>query len=194
MRPGLPSFLLTTQGGRKPDPLALMAQLRRHDGVILRHYDDPQRKRLAEQAALLCRAHGLRLLVAADWRLADRVNAAGVHLPEGILRSGRLAPVLGWARRRKRLVTAACHDRLALGIACRLGITAALVSPVLATHSHPDARPLGLMRFARLCRATPLPLFGLGGMRHDIRRRTGAAGMAGTIPLKPKRQAGTNRT
>ena len=92
----------------------------------------------------------------------------------------------------RRLITAACHNRLALAAARRLKLSAAVVSPVLPTASHPGAATLGLIRFARLCRTSPLPIYGLGGIRRDITRRTKACGMAGTIPLKPHRQAGTN--
>ena len=179
MKPTLPSFLLTTDAARKPDPLPLAAALRNGQGLILRHYHNPNRRQLARQ---LTRLPHITVLIAADWRLAAAVGAQGVHLPEGFLRHGILSPLLGWARRRHALITAACHNRLALAAARRIGAHGVLVSPVFATASHPEARPLGLLRFARICRSTSLPVLGLGGMRRDIRRATGCVGMAGTVP------------
>lgn len=193
MRPRLPSFLLTTDAQRKPDPLAEVRQLGPGHAVILRHYGHPQRESLAHSLSRLARQRRTTILIAADWRLAAKVGADGIHLPQGLLDSGRLAPALGWIRRRKKLITAACHSHQAIGRAWRLKVSAALVSPILATASHPDARPLGILRFAALCRSTLLPLYALGGIRADLRRRTGATGMAGTIPLKSIRQAVTNR-
>ena len=193
MRPRLPSFLLTTDAQRKPDPLDQALQLGRGQGVILRHYGHAQRESLAHTLSKLARQRQTVLVIAADWRLAAKVGADGVHLPQGLLESGHLAPILGWARRHQKLITAACHTQCAIGRAWQLGLSAGLVSPILPTASHPDARPLGILRFAALCRSTPLPLYALGGIRTDLRRRTGAKGMAGTIPLKSIRQAVTNR-
>ena len=188
----LPSFLLTTDAKRKPDPAADAGGLRPGDGVVFRHYDAPCRLDLARTLARLARIRRLTLLVAADWRMAATVRADGIHLPEGLMRSGRIAPALGWARRANRLVTAACHDRLAVGCAHRLGVTALLISPVFATASHPGGRSLGLIGFSRLCRAALLPVYGLGGVRRSIAKRTGAHGHAGTIPLNRTRRAGIN--
>ena len=180
MKPVLPSFLLTTDAARKPDPLPQAAALRPGQGIVLRHYHSPNRAQLARQ---LTRLPHLTVLIAADWRLAAAVKAHGIHLPEGQLRHGILSPLLGWAKRRHALITAACHNRLALAAARRIGAHGVLVSPVFTTASHPDALPLGLLRFARICRSTPLPVLGLGGMRRDIRKAAGCFGMAGTVPI-----------
>jgi thiamine-phosphate pyrophosphorylase len=185
MKPQLPTFLLITDDRRKPDPVAEARQLSRGQGLVFRHYTAPLRREYASSLSRL------------DWRLADRVGAVGIHLPEGYLRSGLLAPLLGWARRRHRLVTAACHNRMALGRAQRLGCSAALISPVFATASHADAQPLGLTGFCALSRTASIAVYGLGGMRQKNAdywtRRTRSLGVAGTIPLKSRRRAGTKQ-
>ncbi len=195
MHPKLPSFLLVTEPQRKPDPSAYAHALAPGSGMILRHYDHPDRAAIARSLQAIANTNRLILIVAADWRLAASLHADGVHLPEGVMRSGILAPMLGWARRHRRLVTAACHSRLALGRAHRLRVSAALLSPVFVTASHPDAKILGAHRFAVLCRSTSLPVYGLGGIRaksaQSLRRRAKAWGTAATIPLKSSREAGT---
>ena len=172
---------------RNADPLADLARLNRTQGVLIRHYDDPNRAPLTLAIARITKARRLTLLVASDWRLAATVHAHGVHLPEGQLRSGRLAPLLGWVRRKGAIVTAACHSRQALATAQRFKINAALVSPVFATQSHPRARPLGLLGLARIKKNARIPIFALGGMTHkrfQSAKRRGASGWASVrIPL-----------
>jgi len=183
----LPNLLLVTDEARLPDPLPTVARLPAGSGVLLRHYGAADRAPLAHALARRARRRRLTLLVAADWRLAAAVGAAGIHLPEGLLRSGLLATLLGWARRRRRLVTAACHGPAALALAHRLGVSAALLSPVFATASHAGAAGLGPLRFARWCRRAALPVFALGGLSGRTARRlagSGAAGLAALDALK----------
>ncbi len=155
--------------------------------MVFRHYDEPARQSLALLLSHIARRRRAILLIAGDWRMAAKVKANGIHLPEYMLHSGKLAPILGWARRSKRLITVACHSRQVLGQARKLKMSAALVSPVFATDSHPGATALGLLRFTTLCRSTGIPVFALGGVRRNIAKRTKAYGMAGTIPLNTTR-------
>ncbi|MDA8232051.1 MAG: thiamine phosphate synthase [Magnetospirillum sp.] len=197
----LPRRLLVTDAGRRPDPLPAAAALPAGSGIVFRHYGAPGRAALAARLATLAKARRLVLLVAGDWRLADRVGAAGVHLPEGMLFSGRLAPLLGWARRKGRAVTAACHGPAALARARRLGVCAALLAPVFATASHPGAPAIGPVRFAAWTRRAGLPVIALGGVTPRTARRlngSGAAGIAGVGAERallrfrlPNRSAGT---
>lgn len=165
----VPRLLLVTDETRLPDPLPAAARLPAGSGVILRHYGWPPERRaeLGRRLAALARRRRLVLLVAGDWRLAARLGAAGIHLPEGMA-GGRVAQALGWARRRGRLVTAAAHSRAALARAKRLGLDAALLSPVFATRSHEGAPCLGPLRFALMARRAGLAVVALGGI--DARR------------------------
>lgn len=181
----VPAFLLMTDPERRPDPLADAARLRPGQAVILRHYGSRCRAALAHALARAARTRRAPLLVAGDWRLAAAVRAQGVHLPQGMLLSGRLAPLLGWAKRRGALLTAACHDRAALRAARRLRIGAALVSPVFPTRSHPDARTLGLIGLARLARTAKIPVIALGGMAVKQGRQAQCRGAKGWASVTP---------
>lgn len=175
-----PRLLLVTDPVRLPDPLAAARRLPRGAAIVLRHYDHPGRARLAEELAALARRRHLALLVAGDWRLAARVGAAGLHLPEGWARTGVLAAALGWVRRRRRLLTIACHSPRALARAAGLSADAALLSPVFPTASHPQAKTIGAVRFAAWSRRAGLPVVALGGVTgRSARRLPGAAGFAG---------------
>lgn len=171
----LPPLILMTDAARLAKPEALFDRLPAGAAVLLRDYDAPGRTALAEALRVATRRRGLMLLVGGDWRLAARVEADGLHLPERQARAGhrfdRARP--DW------LITAAAHSRAALIAAARAGADAALLSPVFPTRSHPDARPLGPVRFAALTRGAPLPVYALGGIDGRARRRLGACGMAG---------------
>jgi thiamine-phosphate pyrophosphorylase len=175
----LPALVLVTDTARLPDPAAACRRLKRGAGVLLRHYDAPDRPLLAARLAALARARRLTLLVAGDWRLAAAVGAAGVHLPEGMARRGVLAPLLGWVRRRGRLLTVAAHSPAALGRARRLGADAALLSPAFPTRSHPGAPAIGPLRFAAWARRAGLPVIALGGVDAATAARLRACGAAG---------------
>ena len=176
-----PALLLVTDRARLPDPLPVMVGLAAGTGIVLRHYDDGDRPALAFAIAALARRRRLVLLVAGDWRLAARLGAQGLHLPEGLARRGVLSPALGWCRRRRRLLTVACHSPAALGRAARLGADAALLSPAFSTASHPGASPIGAVRFGLWARRSRLPVIALGGIGERSARRLpqgAAAGLA----------------
>jgi thiamine-phosphate pyrophosphorylase len=166
-----------TDADRLPDPAAAVARLPRGSAVILRHYGVPGRDALARDLVALCRGRHIRVLIAADARLARAVGADGLHLPEAMARRG---PGI-WQpwRRPDWIVTAAAHSRAALFRAARAGADAALLSPVFWTASHPLAPALGPLRFAAWCRSSPLPVYALGGISARTARRLRAGGGAG---------------
>lgn len=179
VRADLPRLIMITDRARGGDPLRAAARLPMGSAVILRDYGHPDRARLARDLAMLCRRRRLLLLVAGDARLAARVGADGLHLPEALAHRAR-----AWRRRRPAwLITAAAHSLPALWRAQRAGADAALVGPVFATASHPGARPLGPVRFAVLARLSPLPVYALGGIEESTARRLTGTGMQGLAAI-----------
>ncbi len=170
----LPGLILMTDSRRLPDPLPAITGLPRGSAVILRHYEDAGREVLARRMASLCRARGLRLLIGGDGRLAAAVGADGLHLPDFMVRRG-----LVLRRRPGWIITAAAHSPAALRRAARAGADAVLLSPVFVTASHPGVPTLGIQRFARLCRRSPLPVYALGGITAATMPRLAAAGAVG---------------
>jgi thiamine-phosphate pyrophosphorylase len=122
-----------------------------------------------------------RLLVnagAAGAREAVRtVGAAGVHLP------GRWHAEQAGMARICGIVSVGCHSVGEVAVARTAGADMALLSPVFATESHPDARPLGLEVLAEACRtAGKMPVYALGGVNQTNAAsciEAGAAGVAG---------------
>ncbi|MBC7952808.1 MAG: thiamine phosphate synthase [Rhodospirillaceae bacterium] len=174
-----PALILMTDEHRLADPAPLMEMLPPGTGVWLRHYDAPEREALARRLMVIVRRRRLVLVVAgADWRLAARVGAAGVHLPEAVARSVSLAGLRLWLGH-GRVLSVAAHSRSGLARAARLGADCALLSPVFPTASHPGAVTIGAARFALWARRAGLPVVALGGVNEaSARGLRFAAGLA----------------
>ncbi|MFA7541630.1 MAG: thiamine phosphate synthase [Lysobacterales bacterium] len=161
---------------------------------------------LAQQAGDLAQERGGDLLLNDQPALAARLGL-GLHLPSARLRQwagghhdaadepwlprasdGRLGlpdadAVPAWPRSRQARgwLAASCHNAEELAMAARLGCDFATVSPVAATASHPDARPLGWPGLADLIADSRLPVYALGGLGSDdigSARDLGALGVA----------------
>lgn len=171
------SFALLTDRTRLPDPLPLLDLLPVGGLVILRHYGAPERADLACRLARQCRARRLGLLVAGDLAMAVALGA-GLHLAEARAREAN-ARIRLWHRRTGRVLSVAAHSRPALARAARIGADLALLSPVFVTASHPEARPLGALRFRLLARGARLPVWALGGVNSFTVRALRASRAAG---------------
>jgi len=190
---GLPRLVLMTDSHRLPDPLPAVRALAANSAVIVREIDALQRGELVRRLRPVCRRRRIALLVAADADLARQAD--GLHLSETTVRRGPRH----WRRscRPGMLVSAAAHSAGAIRRAAALGVDAVLVGPVFATASHPEARPIGPLRFARLVRLSPLPAYALGGIDETRARRllnSGAAGFAAIGALsRPLSRPGSYR-
>ena len=126
--------------------------------------------------AIVTRAHaaGARVLINGDAELAQRCGADGVHLTSLQLQTLTSRPPLP-------LVGASCHSAEELRCAEAAGADFAVMGPVLATPTHPDASLLGWAGFAGAVAGNRIPVFALGGLREADRAQSlisGAHGLA----------------
>lgn len=129
---------------------------------------------LSRRVIALARPYGARVILNADADLARMVVADGVHLSAEKLRAATIRPDLPWCG-------ASCHSGEELRIAESLGVDLAVLGPVRATPSHPDAVPLGWSGFRDIAAGASLPVFALGGLaRQDLEQalECGAHGIA----------------
>jgi 8-oxo-dGTP diphosphatase len=117
-----------------------------------------QWRALAREAAALCRAAGVDLLVNGDVALARELRV-GVHLKASQLRVATARPLPTALP-----VAASCHDARDLGHAERVGCDFAVLGPVLPTPSHPGMPGIGWEAFAGLREHGTLPLYAIGGL------------------------------
>jgi 8-oxo-dGTP diphosphatase len=128
-----------------------------------------------DQVSLLCLQQQVSLLVNADLPV-HTANAQGLHLSSRALLACHERPN-GY-----RWVAASCHNLDELRHAETLGLDFAVLAPVQATASHPDAAPLGWQTLTELLDQINLPVFALGGLGpRDLDRAlaAGAQGVAG---------------
>jgi len=148
--------------------IAAIGRLPTGGGIVFRHYSlaEDERRVLFEAVTAEARAGGHMLLLGGPAAKARAWGADGSH--------GR-GPGQG-------MRSAPAHDLAELRAAEAAGADLVFLSPVFATRSHPDARPIGVEGFAALARATRLPAIALGGMdrRRGAKLMTrGAHGWAG---------------
>ena len=173
----LPRRILLTDSVRLADPRDAIRALPARSGVILRHYDDPERAGLARELLAICRPKKIPLLVAGDARLARAIGADGLHLPEDMLAHG-----LGYWRAWQgpgTLLCVAAHSPKSLNKAAAAAADFALLSPVFQTKSHPDSRAIGIHRFASWASNARLPVYALGGVTLQNKARILVSGAAG---------------
>lgn len=138
---------------------------------------------LAREACRRAQAHGARVLVNGPPELARAAGADGLHLS-----SARLAMFQREAATASLWVGASCHGPEELARAVHGGADFAVLSPVAATPSHPQAEALGWRRFAAWVRDLPLPVYALGGLgpadleAAHAARAQGVAGIRGFWP------------
>jgi 8-oxo-dGTP diphosphatase len=121
---------------------------------------DDARLALARETVRRAHGHGARVLVNGSLALARAAGADGVHLDSSAAARLAARPDCDW-------VGVSCHDGAELAHAAAIGADFALLSPVLPTLTHPGAATLGWDRFAELAAASPIPVYGLGGLERD---------------------------
>lgn len=120
-------------------------------------YPSAALRELALKMLPLMRQHDARLIINADIELVREIGADGVQLTGAQLAELRERPGVGWC-------AASCHNAEELRRAEALGCDFALLSPVLATQSHPGAPHLGWENFAVIAVGSSIPVYALGGL------------------------------
>ncbi|UVJ43228.1 Nudix family hydrolase [Pseudomonas sp. LS1212] len=146
---------------------------------------DPQYRDVAVDAVGLC-AGKAQLMLKGPLEWLGDFPAAGWHLTSAQLRKyaskGRPFP-------RERWLAASCHNAEELALAEQMGVDFVTLSPVQATRTHPEARPLGWEQASQLVDGFNKPVFLLGGVSANDRQRAwsiGAQGVAGIRAFWPE--------
>jgi 8-oxo-dGTP diphosphatase len=133
-----------------------------------------QRLWFAEGVCRLAHSHGALVVINDDEDIARQVGADGLHLSAARLAACARRPDFAW-------VGASCHNAAEITRAGELGFDYALLGPVLATPTHPEAAGLGWPEFALRMAGNTIPVLALGGMKAEIlpeAEKHGAHGIA----------------
>lgn len=148
----------------------ILERLPRGAGFIYRHYhlDDDARHRHFIKLVRICTRRGLFIILAGTAKQAQKWGADGMYgPPDGVAIARRNAN----GRSTPFLTLATAHNPREIRQANKANADFVLVSPVFATRSHADGKPLGPMRFAALARLAKPRVIALGGVnRHSFTR------------------------
>ncbi|MDX8408637.1 MAG: thiamine phosphate synthase [Mariprofundales bacterium] len=140
------------------------------DGVLLREPTLNSGKLLALASSLrqLTRQHHSQLIIHSQADIARAVGADGVHLAS--VNIDEAVAIRHWLQPLPITISASCHHAQQLVQAAQVGCSFALLSPLFATASHPQATILNTKGFAKIAKLSPLPVLALGGITSDNRR------------------------
>ncbi len=176
--PRLPPLFFVSDPKRTPHPEDIAAHLPPGCGVIYRSFGESHALQRARLLRKIADDDGLVLLIGEDEALAREVRADGVHLPERHM--DRVPGLAG-----DFLVTVACHSHDAIRRPEIHSAHAVLVSPVFASRSPSAAgiEPLGVKGVRALVDASPVPVYGLGGISCDTIGMLKTSGLSGVAAV-----------
>jgi thiamine-phosphate pyrophosphorylase len=173
-------LLFFTDPERTHDPEAVARTLPAGAAIVFRAFGAPDAEAGARRLLAIARARRLKLLIGGDARLAARIGAHGVHLPERLAHRARPLKTArpGW------IVTAAAHSLGAARRALAAGADATVVSAVFESRSPSAGAPIGPIRLAVLARRAGGPVYALGGVNNETARRLVDAGLVGLAAVE----------
>lgn len=136
-------------------------------------------QQLARRLVALCRDASARLLLNSTPDEAAVCEADGVHLTSQQLMSFNSRPLPA-----EKWVAASCHNAKELQHAEHIGVDFAVLSPVLATVSHPGQQPIGWWRFQELVEQVNIPVYALGGMSPSLIHKARECGGQGIAAIR----------
>jgi len=175
-------YAITHAGELGIEPFLARLEARLRSGLKLvqvreKSFTREATQEFARRVVALAHLYGAKALLNADVALAHALGADGVHFTAAQLRAASGRPDLAWCG-------ASCHSAEELRIAESLGFDFAVLGPVRATPSHPDAVPLGWERFRAMVSGASLPVYALGGMKPPDLERALSCGAHGIAMMR----------
>ncbi len=151
--------------------------------ILLRskQLSDSDYRTLAHMVVEVTSIDDCQVLLNSNWDDVMDSRAAGLHLTQSQLQSQAKM-----VQRSGLLLSTSCHNQTELVAAVNAQVDFALLSPVKATRSHPQATPIGWHQFNQLVYEVTLPIYALGGLSDsDLQdaKQYGAQGIAAISSL-----------
>ena len=162
----LPKIIIIFDNNKFDKKKFLNLKIPKKSAFLLRSYEVKERKKIAKQLLKFCKMRKLKLLIGLDIKLAEDINAHGVHFPEYMIKENKINwDVIKKIKSKKKwIITAATHNIQTIKKAENFDIDAVLLSPVFPSTSHPNSKNLGINKFAKIVKKTKLPIYALGGI------------------------------
>lgn len=172
---GLPPMIFITDHNKITNINNVINNLPKNSMVIIRDYNIDNRENYAFSIANICRKCGIKFLVAGDVKLARKIGADGVHLPEYMISEAEKINDM-------QFISVSCHNIDAIKNVGKYRVNAILLSPVFPTTTHPNTNIINLDMFKIMAEDSQIPVYALGGINEkNIKNLVGIkiAGIAG---------------
>ena len=170
---------------------SFLAQLRRvaarkPKAVILREKDlaKEEYRVLAKDVLSVCHASQVSCILHTYADVAEELDADGLHLPLPVLRACcRQHGDVAGLRSRFRVLGASCHSVADVREAASLGCTYVTVGHIYATACKKGLPPRGLGLLRDCAKASPVPVYAIGGITRERVPEVLAAGAEGACVM-----------
>jgi len=127
-------------------------------------------------AKQLCNSVDAKLLFNVPDDINLNISCDGLHLDSRKLKQTKDRPECD-------LLAVSCHNLQELQKAEQIGANFAVLSPVRATISHPDTKPLGWEKFSEYIEQISMPVYALGGVSRNELVQAWTAGAQGIAAI-----------
>lgn len=149
------------------------------DAVILREKDltAAEYNQLAQEAAKICAAYRVQLILHSFWHTAIELDCKNIHLPLAMLQTNEFQ----YYRDKFQLIGASIHSMEEAQQAAALGANYLTAGNVYVTSCKVGLQGRGLVWLSDICKEINLPVYAIGGIslsgeQFDDLQKSGAAG------------------
>jgi thiamine-phosphate pyrophosphorylase len=157
-------MLFFTDKVRVKNIFDVINNLSKNSAIIIREYglNKSQRLDFAKQIINVAKKRSIKVFIGKDWRLAIQLKADGVHfsdydnITKCFWKSHKIS--------KKLLISYSCHYQKSIKKAEKYGCDLIFYSPIFATSTHPQQKPIGVFGLRKLISKTSIPIYALGGI------------------------------
>lgn len=166
--------------GSLPEQLEIICSSEhKPDAIILREKDlaAAEYNQLAQEAAKICAAYHVQLILHSFWKTAMELDRKNIHLPLAVLQTNEFQRY----RNKFQLIGASIHSMEEAQQAAVLGADYLTAGNIYVTSCKVGLPGRGLVWLSEICKEINLPVYAIGGIslsgeQFDDLQKSGAAG------------------
>lgn len=166
--------------GSLPEQLEIICSSEhKPDAVILREKDlaAAEYNQLAQEAAKICAAYHVQLILHSFWKTAMELDCKNIHLPLAVLQTSEFQHY----RNKFQLIGASIHSMEEAQQAAALGANYLTAGNIYVTSCKVGLPGRGLVWLSEICKEIKLPVYAIGGIslkgeQFDDLQKSGASG------------------
>lgn len=166
--------------GSLPEQLEIICNSKhKPDAVILREKDltAAEYNQLAQEAAKICVAYRVQLILHSLWQTAMELDCKNIHLPLAVLQTSEFQHY----RNKFQLIGASIHSMEEAQQAAALGANYLTAGNIYVTSCKVGLPGRGLVWLSEICKEIKIPVYAIGGIslsgeQFDDLQKSGASG------------------